>query len=912
MMLRPVCQLEQSEMNEMSRPSSPELSLNPDDTQLCLPLRILSSGVAMTELAFRRRMDESGGKIEDVDERRLNRVAYEYLCRLLQVRIWLAECLKDEQIVNVNELEENLRNGVLLARLAHSFAPEVVPLKGVFDVKQERFQQNENTPVYRHSDNIMQWRRAMESIHLPEIFIPETADVFEGRNQKTVFCLCALATLLHRLRKAPPMRNVAGQAKFHKYRILMPNLDDELSEMKLNLKDSKLPEFGDVGSLLTGRRENADLQARAIETIRDAVKSKDATELVKALKSSEAGIEFVEENLAEEYLVKLTSVDEVEFTKPFVQRIVVETNNESALEKLDRALGTDDGEQLLHILDVLQFDDVRPTALLLYSTLLQREKKNSGKSLDREKVAEIIAVANALVEVRVAVDHGSSEDVLLALRHPALQLNPSPNNARLYYNRIRKEYESKAEGEFLTRNELEFFLIEYDDISADKRQVLELKAALANKDDEAVLSFLKTSTFAEIVIEQNSEFYITKLKKKIEMIYFQPTSLEELGEALRDVNEETGRAFSHLDTLIRLNKAMTVDHESSVRLNLVSLGTSMKSDAFRRELLHWYIQRLIKESQHRLAQVEPRNELEKKWLHFDFEFGTVWAETVTLHRSTVPMEPVDESYFTWEEIERMLDEEDVNFDEYYKTNEQQVVKSQKNLRKFLEQKRKKQMEARQKSMEQAALTIQNHYKSYRNRKDLELLKSAEKPSLSLVRKFVKNLPRSEVSTSDEFEVAEMKSNVAQLMAANRQLDANLVELDEKIGLLIKNRLNLEEVMAHRDKTAEAADAFSMRAISMRKRDKLPLSTLEQLFFYLQTQPAHLANLIEARGKKGLDDLINDVICPIFGFLSDNREQFLMVRMLCELITRDVEKMNRLEELPTTNCVQTVAQFFTSR
>lgn len=67
------------------------------------------------------------------------------------------------------DLEENLRNGVLLARLGNSFAPEVVPEKGIFDIRQEKYRQNDATPVYRHSDNIMQWRRAMESVRLPEV-----------------------------------------------------------------------------------------------------------------------------------------------------------------------------------------------------------------------------------------------------------------------------------------------------------------------------------------------------------------------------------------------------------------------------------------------------------------------------------------------------------------------------------------------------------------------------------------------------------------------------------------------------------------------------------------------------------------------------------------------------------------------
>lgn len=56
---------------------------------------------------------------------------------------------------------------------------------------------------------------------------------------------------------------------------------------------------------------------------------------------------------------------------------------------------------------------------------------------------------------------------------------------------------------------------------------------------------------------------------------------------------------------------------------------------------------------------------------------------------------------------------------------------------------------------------------------------------------MKQLPRGEVDFSGDLEVAESKTEVSRLMASNRQLDKNLEEMDEKIGLLIKNRLNLQ-------------------------------------------------------------------------------------------------------------------------
>lgn len=47
-------------------------------------------------------------------------------------------CL-DEDLPPTTELEEGLRNGVYLAKLAKFFAPKLVSAKKIYDVEQERY-----------------------------------------------------------------------------------------------------------------------------------------------------------------------------------------------------------------------------------------------------------------------------------------------------------------------------------------------------------------------------------------------------------------------------------------------------------------------------------------------------------------------------------------------------------------------------------------------------------------------------------------------------------------------------------------------------------------------------------------------------------------------------------------------------
>lgn len=53
-------------------------------------------------------------------------------------RRWMEACL-GEELPAPTELEEALRNGVILAKLGHRFAPSVVPRKKIYDWEQLRY-----------------------------------------------------------------------------------------------------------------------------------------------------------------------------------------------------------------------------------------------------------------------------------------------------------------------------------------------------------------------------------------------------------------------------------------------------------------------------------------------------------------------------------------------------------------------------------------------------------------------------------------------------------------------------------------------------------------------------------------------------------------------------------------------------
>uniref|UniRef100_A0A0N5AXG0 Calponin-homology (CH) domain-containing protein n=1 Tax=Syphacia muris TaxID=451379 RepID=A0A0N5AXG0_9BILA len=248
---------------------------------------------------------------EQLDEKRENRRVYEYMCRLHEVRNWLAECLQMDNIVEETELEANLSNGVLLARLANYFEPEIAPLSKIYDIDQVNYGK-EDQFCYKYTDNIMLWRRACHAVRFPEVFIPETVDIYEGRNVKTIFCLYALAIHLFRLRRAPPIRNQAYNVYF---------LPEAIEQMKEHLKNIGIPTFSDVSGELSNIPHDHSSETSIISSFKEALISKDR--LLEFLKNPDNHIVFVDSSLAEEY----HDADSISLAD--IQKIVTSVNGSS-------------------------------------------------------------------------------------------------------------------------------------------------------------------------------------------------------------------------------------------------------------------------------------------------------------------------------------------------------------------------------------------------------------------------------------------------------------------------------------------------------------------------------------------------------------------------------------------------------
>jgi Ras GTPase-activating-like protein IQGAP2/3 len=101
--------------------------------------------------------------------------AYEYLCHVGEAQQWIEGCLGEELGFGVVEMDEGLRNGVVLARLAQVWDRATV--RKIFDVGDcflfmvlsNELQDPRLKLGWRHTDNINQFLAFVRKVGLPEV-----------------------------------------------------------------------------------------------------------------------------------------------------------------------------------------------------------------------------------------------------------------------------------------------------------------------------------------------------------------------------------------------------------------------------------------------------------------------------------------------------------------------------------------------------------------------------------------------------------------------------------------------------------------------------------------------------------------------------------------------------------------------
>ncbi|XP_061831055.1 ras GTPase-activating-like protein IQGAP1 [Nerophis lumbriciformis] len=414
---------------------------------------------------------------EEMDERRQQNMAYEYLCHLEEAKRWMEACL-DEELPPTTELEEGLRNGVYLAKLGNFFAPRTVSLKKIYDREQTRYKAT--GLHFRHTDNVIQWLNAMSEKGLPKIFYPETTDIYDRKNMpRCIYCIHALSLYLFKLGLAPQIQDLYGKVDF---------TEEEINNMKSELEKYgiQMPAFSKIGGILANELsvDEAALHA-AVIAINEAIDQGVPESTMAAMQNPNAMLVNLDRNSAPQYHnilyqakgqkvansrkrqmenagVERDIYDEL-LTQAEIQGNVNKVNVHNALSAAEQALLSGNEDKLYEALKAMGIQNLQPQNKGWYLKQLQGDRENKelaspGHALTKDELQAGVHVANEIAEVSMkmlkaverinaAIKGGVPEKTVQELMNPDAQLSEVyPSAADLYQRELASLQLQSAEG----------------------------------------------------------------------------------------------------------------------------------------------------------------------------------------------------------------------------------------------------------------------------------------------------------------------------------------------------------------------------------------------------------------------------------------------------------------------------------
>ncbi|XP_033839474.1 ras GTPase-activating-like protein IQGAP1 [Periophthalmus magnuspinnatus] len=529
---------------------------------------------------------------EEMDERRQQNMAYEYLCHLEEAKRWMEACL-DEELPPTTELEEGLRNGVYLAKLGHFFAPQTVSLKKIYDREQTRYKAT--GLHFRHTDNVIQWLNAMSAKGLPKIFYPETTDIYDRKNMpRCIYCIHALSLYLFKLGLAPQIQDLYGKVDF---------TEEEINNMKSELEKYgiQMPAFSKIGGILANELsvDEAALHA-AVIAINEAVDHGDPQGTFAALQNPNAMLVQLDPDSAQDYQDTLHRAkdqkvqssrkrqmenaeaerdiyDEL-LTQAEIQGNVNKVNIATALRAIEGALLSGDENKLFEALKALGLRNLNPDNKSWYLKQLQADRDNKeqvspGEALTKDELQNGVDAANefsdgynkmlvAVERINAAIRAGIPEKTVEELMRPEAQLpTVFPEAADLYQRELSSLQQQSPEGA-LSHPEL---MVAVEMLSA----VVLMNSALERGDKTALWNLLSSpETGLSNVDQETAQRYMEELLRLKAEAGSEYLTWNDIQACIDQVNQTVHDEHQRIAAIGEINEALD---EGDVQRTLASL-----------------------------------------------------------------------------------------------------------------------------------------------------------------------------------------------------------------------------------------------------------------------------------------------------------------------------------------------------
>uniref|UniRef100_A0A8C5AZ72 IQ motif containing GTPase activating protein 1 n=1 Tax=Gadus morhua TaxID=8049 RepID=A0A8C5AZ72_GADMO len=869
------------------------------------------------------------------------------------------EACLDEELPPTTELEEGLRNGVYLAKLGNFFAPHTVSLKKIYDREQTRYKAT--GLHFRHTDNVIQWLNAMTEKGLPKIFYPETTDIYDRKNMpRCIYCIHALSLYLFKLGLAPQIQDLYGKVDF---------TEEEINNMKSELEKYgiQMPAFSKIGGILANELsvDEAALHA-AVIAINDAIDQGVPQGTMAAMQNPNAMLVNLDADTAQNYHDMLyqakgqkvansrsfnlnpksssciieRDVYEELLTQAEIQGNVNKINLLHAIERINDAIRAGVPEKTVEELmnPDAQLPQVYPGAADLYQReLLSLQQQSPEGTLSHPEVLVAVEMLSSVVLMNEAMDAGDRAALWKQLASPVTGLgNVEDEYAQRYMDELmRLRAAAVEEGvDYLTWNDIQASIDQVNQTVQEEHErvvaIGQINESLDGGDAASTLAALlhPSAKLSEVDPSVAQHYYDKLLEARREKAH-DPSAvlwLDEIQDAILNANKDSQEALG--DSVFACGRALVPGDNGSEWMKhwvkgghnyyyntQTGEGTWLEPEEF----LQNNTQLNKDEIQSVVSGVTTAYNRKQLWLANESLITKLQARcrgylVRKAHRDRLDFLKSQDSSVTciqahWKGFKQRKNFKDRK--QHLKDHSDEAVKIQAMVR--MHQARKKYRDRLKyfKDHINEVVKIQAFIRANKARDDYKTLISADDPPMGVVRKFVHLLDHSDQDFQEELDLMGLREEVVTNIRSNQQLENDLNLMDIKIGLLVKNKITLQEVVSHSKKLSKKnkgqlsnlmmmnKQRGGLKALSKEKR--LKLEAYQHLFYLLQTNPTYLAKLIFQMPQNKSTKFMDSVIFTLYNYASNQREEYLLLKLFKTALQEEIKsKVDQIQEIVTGN------------
>ncbi|CAL4074100.1 unnamed protein product [Meganyctiphanes norvegica] len=529
------------------------------------------------------------------------------------------------------------------------------------------------------------------------------------------------------------------------------------------------------------------------------------------------------------------------------------------------------------------------------------------------KMQEANSKVGVLMNVNKCVSEGDIPGIMAALSHKALELSrePSQHDAVHYYQLFKILHSAKREmlGEKAAELWLEDIQEVVDAVARNAKEAMQIAQILSqinknasNRDDKALYNTLKNPILAFLKLQRS---YLSQ-------------TVEQLLKIQQERASKASKPFSYWITY-------EVSDTSKVFLNLED-GTYQWSTPSNFNTKTEYLT---------FVDVGESEAFVIRQAHHDQTVENMVVRLQAVCRGKLLRQKL-KSYNTaavkiqawW----RMIRQKKmyVMYRQALKMWEPRIIVLQRAVRAWLHRRRLKLLTKYFAKHENYVIVLQRAWRVHRARQDLQALTQCQNPPLSIIRKFLHLLDVSDIDFEEVNRLQRLKNEMVQTIRRTHQMEDQVDGLDVKIGLLVHNRINLQELLPvdkenmnpnisgntlgkgknstmrkskrgskENIKVGTIRSQKGLKALTKESREKL--INYQHLFYLLQTQPHYLATLIFAIPPGKTTKFIENVIFTLYNYGANDRDNYLLLKLFKTALEEEIRsKVLRMSDIASGN------------